>query len=139
MERLAAMMMTKGMGNINPQDPNSLANIKFTIGMRALNAAANDRFEPAPLMASANGNAGNANNGMALQLVNGRLQFNGVTNLAGEYVILVPTQQGLVPGTGNSQQGQVVGLKKTNDGIKGAVDWKWIFAVAATVGGMLTW
>jgi hypothetical protein len=137
MERLAAMM-PKGMGNINPQDPSSMANLKFTIGRRALNAAANDRFEPAPLMASANGNAGNANNGMALQLMNGRLQFDGVTKLDGEYVILVPMSQGLVdPGTG--KQGQELGLKKTSNGVKKGVEWKWVFAVVATVGGMLTW
>jgi hypothetical protein len=138
MDRLVALMAAKGMGNINPQDPSSLSNLKFTVGRRDLNAAANDRFTPMPMMASANGNAGNANNGMSLQLVNGRLQFEGVTRLDGEYVILVPTQQGLVdPGTGST--GQQLGIKKTNSAEKRGIEWRWVFAVVATVGGMLTW
>jgi hypothetical protein len=118
---------------MNPQDPSTMAGIKFTIGRRNLGAAANDRFEPAPMMASGNGNVGNAQN-MQMQLVNGRLQFQGVTRLDGEYVILVPTQQGLVEG-GKSGKSEL-GVKKTNAASRADVDWKYVFAVVASVGVM---
>jgi len=131
MARLQSMMTAKGMGNINPQDPSTMSGLKLTIGRRSNDGAANDRFEPMPLMAAGNGNAGNANN-MQMQLVDGRLQFQGITKLDGEYVILIPMAPGLVEGGK-----QELGLKKTSPAPKLSVQWGTFLAMVTVFGGMM--
>jgi hypothetical protein len=85
------------MGNQNPatalSDPQILSSLKFTIGRRPTGADANAPFNPMPMAGTSpnNGNAGAAGAaGQEVQLINGRLIFDGATQLDGEYVILVP-------------------------------------------------
>lgn len=136
MARLANLMTTNGQGNMNPQ---VMANLQFTIGTRPQGSA--DPFKAMPMMADGAGGVaeGNPNNGngnamMQLQLVDGRLQFANVKRLDGEYVILIP-MQGAAGQNGTKQE---LGFKKTNAASRDGVNWGWVFAVVASVGGILS-
>lgn len=97
------MRINPGQGNANPaaalSDPQLLSTIKFTIGRRPTGAEPNAPFTAMPLLGPAGatpngGNAGAAAGVHNIQLIDGRLVFEGVTQLDGEYVILVPMDAG---------------------------------------------
>lgn len=103
-DAVRAMMRTNpGQGNANPaaalSDPQLLSTLKFTIGRRPTGAEPNSPFTAMPMAGPAGatpngGNAGAAAGAQNIQLINGRLVFEGVTQLDGEYVVLVPTDAG---------------------------------------------
>lgn len=93
------MRTNPGQGNANPaaalSDPQLLSTLRFTVGRRSTGAEPNSPFAVVPMAAGPGltpntGNTGAAADAQSLQLVNGRLVFEGVTQLDGEYVILVP-------------------------------------------------
>lgn len=93
------MRTNPGQNNANPaaalSDPQLLSTLRFTVGRRPTGAEPNSPFDVVPTAAGPGltpntGNTGAAADAQSLQLVNGRLVFQGVTQLDGEYVILVP-------------------------------------------------
>jgi hypothetical protein len=123
-EAVRAMMRTNpGQGNANPaaalSDPQLLSQIKFTVGRRPTGAEPNAPFTPMPMAgpvgATPNGgNAGAAAGAQNIQLINGKLVFEGVTQLDGEYVILVPMDAGKAAQVNAAK----AGLIKENSGVE---------------------
>lgn len=99
-----AMRANPGQGNDNSaaalSDPQLLSTLRFTIGRRPTGAAANAPFAVVPMAAGPgltpdDGNTGAAGDAQSLQVIDGRLSFEGVSQLDGEYVILVPMDSAL--------------------------------------------
>lgn len=137
MARLASMLGPNA-ANMNPQIPSTMSSLKFTIGRRTFGA--NESFTAMPMTASGNGNVGAAG-GMQVQLVNGRLQFQGVTTLDGEYVILIPMADGVIGETkgGNGTQNQFGGAFEQMSGASGlrSVGLSWAVFVGGAVLALL--
>ncbi|RDI83315.1 hypothetical protein Vi05172_g6626 [Venturia inaequalis] len=95
-----------------------LSTIRFTVGRRATGAEPNSPFAVVPLAVGPGitPNTGNDASGDAqsLQLIDGRLVFEGVTQLDGEYVILIPME--------SAMKARIVaakaGLIKANSGVE---------------------
>ncbi|QDS76059.1 hypothetical protein FKW77_005696 [Venturia effusa] len=96
------MRNNSGSGTANPitgaalSDSEILSTLKFTIGRRPIDAKQNSPFTVVPMAAGGGltpdtgGTDAGTGDAQSLQIINGRLVFEGVTQLDGEYVILIP-------------------------------------------------
>ncbi|TLD27992.1 paired amphipathic helix protein sin3a protein [Venturia nashicola] len=93
------MRINPGQGDADPaaalSDPQLLSTFRFTVGRRPTGAEPNSPFDVVPMstgpgLTPNTGNTGATGDAQSLQLIDGRLVFEGVTQLDGEYVILVP-------------------------------------------------
>lgn len=137
------MRATPGQGNANPDaalsDPQLLSTLRFTVGRRPTGAEPNSPFSVVPMAAGPGltpntGNVGASGDTQSLQLINGRLVFDNVMQLDGEYVILIPMESAMTARIAAAK----AGLIRKNSGVEnkpraGVA----IGALAAAVGFML--